>query len=171
VPSTSSVSGSVSSAGSPRISPKRRGRVSVPRGELPPGSEAQRLRPPGHVVRSGHGETSGGVGVCDGAIVLAVPVRAAGHPDGPNRSVRLPCLGVRILRRAPARLVCAYMACNIIGLVRPTGYVHDPITTGTSLRHVLPRAGLIDINGHHSPHSPTQRNTLIPPTHRDHIVR
>ena len=45
------------------------------------------------------------------------------------------------------------------------------ITTGTSLPHVLPRAGLIDINGHDSPHSPTQRNTLIPPTHRDHIVR
>src|SRR6476620_493734 len=45
------------------------------------------------------------------------------------------------------------------------------ITTGTSLPHVLPRAGLIDINGHDSPHSPTQRTTLIPPTHRDHIVR
>ena len=26
-------------------------------------------------------------------------------------------------------------------------------------------------NGHDSPHSPTQRNTLIPPTDRDHIVR
>ena len=45
------------------------------------------------------------------------------------------------------------------------------ITTGRSLPHVLPHAGLIDINGHDSPHSPTQRNTLIPPTHRDHIVR
>ena len=43
------------------------------------------------------------------------------------------------------------------------------IPTGTSLPQVLPRAGLI--NGHDSPHSPTQRNTLIPPTHRDHIVR
>ena len=43
------------------------------------------------------------------------------------------------------------------------------ITTGTSLPQVLPRAGLI--NGHDSPHSPTQRNTLIPPTDRDHIVR
>ena len=43
------------------------------------------------------------------------------------------------------------------------------ITTGTSLPEVLPRAGLI--NGYDSPHSPTQRTTLIPPTHRDHIVR
>jgi hypothetical protein len=39
------------------------------------------------------------------------------------------------------------------------------ITTGTSLPHVLPRAGMI--SGYDSPHSPTQRNTLI----RDHIVR
>jgi len=40
------------------------------------------------------------------------------------------------------------------------------ITAGTSLPHVRPRAGLIDINGRDSPHSPTQRTTLI----RDHIV-
>ena len=40
------------------------------------------------------------------------------------------------------------------------------ITTGTSLPHVLPRAGLIDINGHDSPHSPTQRTTLIHRSHR-----
>jgi len=33
------------------------------------------------------------------------------------------------------------------------------ITTGTSPPQVLPRAGLI--NGHDSPHSPTQRNTLM----------
>ena len=38
------------------------------------------------------------------------------------------------------------------------------ITIGTSLPQVLPRAGLI--NGCDSPHSPTQRTTLI----RDHIV-
>jgi hypothetical protein len=44
------------------------------------------------------------------------------------------------------------------------------ITTEASLPDVLPRAGLIDINGHDSPHAPTQRNTLIPPTHRGHIV-
>jgi hypothetical protein len=43
------------------------------------------------------------------------------------------------------------------------------ITIGTSLPQVLPRAGLI--NGCDSPHSPTQRTTLIPPTHRDHMVR
>jgi hypothetical protein len=43
------------------------------------------------------------------------------------------------------------------------------VTTGTSLPQDLPRAGLID--GCDSPHSPTQRTTVIPPTHRDHIVR
>ena len=41
-----------------------------------------------------------------------------------------------------------------------------PVPPGGKLPHVLQRAGLIDINGHDSPHSPTQRNTLI----RDHIV-
>src|SRR6185312_12721 len=41
-----------------------------------------------------------------------------------------------------------------------------PSPPGGNLPHVLPRAGLIDINGHDSPHSPTQRTTLI----CDHIV-
>ena len=41
-----------------------------------------------------------------------------------------------------------------------------PSPPGGSLPHVLPRAGLIDINGHDSPHSPTQRTTLIPRSNR-----
>jgi hypothetical protein len=49
------------------------------------------------------------------------------------------------------------------------GFGGTAITTGTSLPQVLPRAGLI--NGDDSPHSPTQRTTLIPPTHRAHRVR
>ena len=41
-----------------------------------------------------------------------------------------------------------------------------PSPPGGNLPHVLPRAGLIDINGHDSPHSPTQRNHVDTRSHR-----
>ena len=50
-------------------------------------------------------------------------------------------------------------ASRLVGLPSPPGRAST----------VLPHAGLI--NGDDSPHLPTQCNTLIPPTHRDHIVR
>ena len=72
-----------------------REKVTVPRGPVEPGSEAQidygRL---GMWFDPATAQAGGGVGVRDGAVVFAAPVRAPGDPDGPNRVVRVSCRGV-----------------------------------------------------------------------------
>ena len=74
-------------------------RVTVPRGAVEAGSEAQiDYGQLGHVVRPGVGAPGGGVGVRDGPVVFAGPVRAAGTQDGPGVVERLACGGVRVLR-------------------------------------------------------------------------
>jgi len=57
-------------------------------------------------------------------------------------------------------------ALKVIGYALENNPQVKPVPLGGRLPHVLQRAGLIDINGHDSPHSPTQPTTLI----RDHIV-
>ena len=78
------------------------GKVTVPRGAVEPGSEAQidygKL---GHVVGPGLGTSGGGVGVRDDPVVLTGAVRPTGAADGPNVLERLACRGVRVLRRCP----------------------------------------------------------------------
>src|ERR1017187_4543348 len=48
------------------------------------------------------GEAADGAGVRDGAGLLAVYVRAAGAEDGPAGVDRMPCRGVRVIRRRPS---------------------------------------------------------------------
>ena len=60
---------------------------------------ADRLRPAGDVARPRDGAAAGGVGVRDGAGVLAAPVRAPDAGDGPGRVDRGARGGVRVLRR------------------------------------------------------------------------
>ena len=62
---------------------------------------ADRLRAAGPLAGPGGREAGHGVGVRDGAGLLAAPVRAAGDPAGPAGVERVPCGGVRVLRRGP----------------------------------------------------------------------
>lgn len=77
-----------------------REKVTVARGSVEAGSEAQidygRL---GMWLDPATGRRVAVWAFCDGAVVLAAPVRAAGDPDGPILVVRLACGGVRVLRR------------------------------------------------------------------------
>ena len=57
-------------------------------------------------------------------------------------------------------------ALKVIGYALENNPQVKPVPLGGRLPHVLQRAGLIDINGHDSPHSPTQRTTLIHRSHR-----
>src|ERR1017187_2040263 len=66
------------------------------------GAGADRLRAAGPLAGSGDGEAADGAGVRDGAGLLAVYVRAAGAEDGPAGVDRMPCRGVRVLRRRPS---------------------------------------------------------------------
>jgi len=73
--------------------------VTVPRGAVEPGSEAQiDYGKPRDVVRPGVGASGRGVGVRDGPVVFAGAVRAAGAADGPNILERFACGGVRVFR-------------------------------------------------------------------------
>jgi hypothetical protein len=77
-------------------------RVTVPRGAVAAGSEAQidygRLGMWSDPVSGRRGR---GVGVRDDPVVFAGAVRPTGAADGPNVLERLACGGVRVLRRRP----------------------------------------------------------------------
>ena len=65
------------------------------------GAGADRLRAAGPLAGPGDREAAHGLGVRDGAGVLAAHVRAAGAEDGPAGLDRVPRRGVRVLRRRP----------------------------------------------------------------------
>jgi transposase len=67
-------------------------------GRAGPGS-AGRLRAAGPVDRPGDRAAACGERVRDGAVLLADAVRAGGAGDGPAGVDRVPCRGVRVLRR------------------------------------------------------------------------
>ncbi|WP_147268959.1 hypothetical protein [Sphaerisporangium album] len=73
---------------------RRAGAGAQPAGARARGAGADRLGPAGAVDRSGDRQAAHGAGVCDGAVLLAAHVRAAGDLDVADRVDPLPCGGV-----------------------------------------------------------------------------
>ena len=77
-----------------------RAKVTVLGEDPPPGQEAaDRLRLPGHVGRPAGWSPAPGVGIRDGAVLLAAPVPAPGAAHGPAGVDPVSCRGLRVLRR------------------------------------------------------------------------